>query len=144
MVRAELGDGTTRDVTRQAAYDVSDPTRAEVSFDGLVKVTRSCETAVSVRYMNGRATARLAFLAESPGFAWLGLPASGKIDELVFAKLKAMRMNPSGISSDHVFLRRAFLDAIGRLPEPERSAVFSGGSRPTEAIEAGGSTARSP
>ena len=65
VVTAEFDDGTTRDVTRQAAYDVSDPTRAEVSFDGLVKAARGCETAVSVRYMNGRGTARLAFLADS-------------------------------------------------------------------------------
>ncbi len=33
VVTAEFDDGTTRDVTRQAAYDVSDPTRAEVSVD---------------------------------------------------------------------------------------------------------------
>ena len=36
VVTAEFDDGTTRDVTRQAAYDVSDPTRVEVSVDGLV------------------------------------------------------------------------------------------------------------
>ena len=124
VVTAELDDGTTRDVTRQAAYDVSDPTRAEVSLDGLVKAARGCETAVSVRYMNGRGTARLAFLADRPDFVWRGSPATGPIDELVFAKLKAMRINPSGICSDSVFLRRAFLDAIGRLPEPGEARSF--------------------
>ena len=38
VVTAVFADGTTRDVTRQAAYDVSDPTRAEVSVDGQVHV----------------------------------------------------------------------------------------------------------
>ena len=104
-VTAELSDGTTRDVTRQAAYDVTDPTCAIVSPDGLVKVTRGCETAVSVRYMNGRTTARLAFLPEQSGFVWRGLSAAGPIDELVFAKLKAMRINPSEVCDDSVFLR---------------------------------------
>ncbi len=124
VVTAELDDGTTRDVTRQASYDVSDPTRAEVSLDGLVKASRGCETAVSVRYMNGRGTARLAFLADRPDFVWRGLPANGPFDERVFAKLKAMRINPSGICSDSVFLRRAYLDAIGRLPEPDEARAF--------------------
>jgi hypothetical protein len=124
IVTAELIDGTTRDVTRQAAFDVSDPTRAEVSAAGLVTVTRSCETAVSVRYMNGRCTARLAFLPVASDFVWHGVPATGLFDDLVFAKLKAMRINPSGVCEDSVFLRRASLDAIGRLPEPGEARSF--------------------
>ena len=112
-------------MTRQAAYDVSDPTRAEVSFDGLVKVTRGCETD-RARSVHERPRHQPGWPSwpSRPGFAWHGLPASGKIDELVFAKLKAMRKNPSGIGSDHVFLRRAFLDAIGRLPEPDEARSF--------------------
>ena len=113
-----------RSVSRQAAYDVSDPTRAEVSFDGLVKTSRGCETTVSVRYMNGRGTARLAFLANGPEFVWRGPTATGPFDRPAFAKLKAMRINASGICSDSVFLRRAFLDSIGRLPEPEEARSF--------------------
>ena len=35
-----------------------------------------------------------------------------------------MRINPSGICSDSVFLRRAFLDSIGRLPEPGEARSF--------------------
>ena len=52
VVTAEFDDGTTRDVTRQASYDVSDPTRASVSIDGLVRGRPGCETTVAVRYMN--------------------------------------------------------------------------------------------
>ena len=35
-VSAEFADGSTRDVTRQASFDLSDPTLAEVSTAGLV------------------------------------------------------------------------------------------------------------
>ena len=124
VVTALLTDGSIRDVTRQAAFDVSDPTRAEVSSDGLVKAVRGCETAVSVRYMNGRGTARITFLETKPDFVWRGLPTTGPFDGPVFAKLKAMRINPSGMCSDSVFLRRAFLDSIGRLPEPAEARSF--------------------
>jgi hypothetical protein len=130
VVTALLEDGTTRDVTRQAAYNVGDPTRAGVSIDGLVTATRGCETVVSVRYMNGRGTARLAFLANGRDFVWHGLPPAGPFDAPVFAKLKAMRINPSGICTDSVFLRRAYLDAIGRLPDAEEARSFLASTDP--------------
>ena len=144
VVTAAFDDGTSRDVTRQAAYDVSDPTRADVSFDGLVKAVRGCETTVSVRYMNGRGTARLAFLARGPDFVWRGptATATGPFDRPVFAKLKAMRINPSGACSDSVFLRRAFLDSIGRLPEPDEARSFLADHGPGETCQAGRSSGR--
>jgi Protein of unknown function (DUF1549)/Protein of unknown function (DUF1553) len=124
VVTAHFADGTSRDVTRQAAYDVSDPTRAEVSADGQVHAHGPCETTVAIRHMNGRATSRLAFLADRPGFVWCGREPRGTIDTVVFARLKALRINPSPVCSDPVFLRRAFLDAIGRLPDPMEARAF--------------------
>ena len=46
VVTAIFDNGTTRDVTRQAAYDISDPTRVEVSVDG----QRSCPRSVRDRH----------------------------------------------------------------------------------------------
>ena len=132
VVTALFDDGTTRDVTRQAAYDVSDPARAEISVAGSVRVRGPCETVIAVRYMNGRATSRLAFLAERPGFVWKGIDPNGPIDTYVFAKLKAMRMNPSPVCGDSVLLRRAFLDAIGRLPEPDEARAFLNSNDPAK------------
>ncbi len=45
-----------------------------------------------------------------------GLTPQGKIDELVFARLKQMGIQPSNLCSDAVFIRRAYLDVIGTLP----------------------------
>ena len=124
VVTAEFADGTIRDVTRQAAYDVSDPTRADVSVDGQVQVGAPCETTIAVRFMNGRGTSRLAFLADRPGFVWGSPVSKGPIDALVFAKLRALQVNPSSVSDDSTFLRPAFLDAIGRLPDPDMARTF--------------------
>ena len=94
VVTAEFADGSSRDVTRQASYDVSDPTVVSVSHDGRVEPKRPCETTVAIRYLDGRAVSRLAFLPDRPGFVWKDVPARNVVDTHVFAKLKSLRITP--------------------------------------------------
>jgi hypothetical protein len=124
IVTAELEDGLTRDVTRQAAYDLSDPTRFEVSADGLACAHHQGQVAIAVRYRNGRAVSRLAFPAERPGFTWRGGEARHPVDRDVLARLRALRINPSPPAEDRIFIRRAYLDAIGRLPDAAETYAF--------------------
>lgn len=48
----------------------------------------------------------------------------GRIDELVFGRLKQLGIAPAGLSSDGVFVRRVFLDVIGTLPTAEEAQQF--------------------
>ena len=48
----------------------------------------------------------------------------GKLDELVFAKLEELEIEPANLCSDGVFLRRAYLDAIGTLPTLDEALEF--------------------
>ncbi len=59
------------------------------------------------------------FIFESPAL----VTPHNKIDELVFAKLKLLEIEPA-ICSDAVFVRRAYLDVIGTLPTAEEARRF--------------------
>ena len=52
------------------------------------------------------------------------LTPQGKIDELVFGKLKELNIEPANLCSDAVFLRRVYLDTIGTLPTAEEAKRF--------------------
>ena len=124
LVTAEFSDGSSRDVTRQAAYDVNDPGLASVTSDGRVEANGPAEVVVAVRYLEGRGVSRLAFLPDRPDYSWDADPGSDPIDQAVFAKLKGLKIRPSEPATDAVFLRRAYLDALGILPSPEEARSF--------------------
>ena len=123
-VTAEFVDGSIRDVTRQATYDLSDPTLADVSKAGLVHARGPSEIAIAVRYLRGRGVSRIAFVADRPGFSWVGPEPLNMVDDHVFSRLRTLKINPSGPAADPVFLRRAYLDALGRLPLPAEARAF--------------------
>jgi hypothetical protein len=111
-----------------AVYDQSSEL-AEISVDGLVKRKRTGETTVIVRYLQCQEPVRVTFVPARPGFAWKGAAASNYIDEAVFAKLRTLRMNPSGLCGDSEFVRRAYLDLLGLLPTAEEARAFVADTR---------------
>ena len=50
--------------------------------------------------------------------------SQGRIDELVFARLRQLGIQPAQPSADAVFLRRVFLDTIGTLPTAAEARQF--------------------
>src|SRR5437763_1857477 len=122
-VRAVFSDGSARDVTRLAVFEPSN-LNVVVGRDGVARKQDTGEAAVLVRYLDRQATAQLAFVPARPGFAWQDVPANNYVDHHVFAKLRRLRMLPSPLCSDSVFLRRAYLDCIGVLPTAEETRRF--------------------
>jgi hypothetical protein len=52
------------------------------------------------------------------------LTSQGKIDKLVFARLKQLDIAPAPLCSDAVFVRRVYLDVIGTLPSAQEARAF--------------------
>src|SRR5581483_8133807 len=123
-VTAHFPDGSARDVTGLTRFAVNDPAAAEVTAAGVVRKLKPGEVAVAAEYMGVMAAAEVVFRDLAPGFRWPDPPANNFVDTLIFAKLQELRIEPAGLSTDEEFVRRAHLDAIGRLPTPERVRAF--------------------
>ncbi|MEO8660747.1 MAG: DUF1549 and DUF1553 domain-containing protein [Bryobacteraceae bacterium] len=123
-VKATYGDGTTRDVTREANVDSNIPNLASVEPDAKVKGERMGEATLLIRYQGNYATLPVTVLNPQPGFAWKQLPQHNYIDQLIDAKLQKLKIQPSAVVDDAGFLRRASLDLTGQLPGPEEIRGF--------------------
>ena len=62
--------------------------------------------------------------------------ARGRIDELVFGRLKQLGIQPANLCSDAVFVRRVYLDVIGTLPTGRGGPGIPGRPRPEQAQRA--------
>ncbi|HMF15614.1 MAG TPA: DUF1549 and DUF1553 domain-containing protein [Gemmataceae bacterium] len=128
--RVMYADGSRKDVSRLAVFESTNP-KIEVSRDGMVgnPPGEREETTIVVRYLHLQATSLLAFVPSSPGYQWTGARSHNYIDELVFARLKKLRMNPSSLCTDSEFLRRAHIDLLGVLPTSRETREFLGDKR---------------
>ncbi len=120
---AEFSDGSSRDVTPLAVYEVSQPI-ADVSHDGLVKGNSAGEVTVIVRYLHQQVAVRIAFVLQRQNFVWSAPEPANFVDEFVFSKLGKINVNPSPVCDDATFIRRVTLDLLGLLPTAEEARRF--------------------
>src|SRR5262249_44229249 len=125
-VLASFGDGITRDVTHLARFSVNNDSVATVTPAGRVEKVKHGEVAVAAQYMDRVASTRIVFLSAAPQFVWRDPPEHNYVDRLVFAKLRQMRIEPSGLCTDAEFIRRVTLDLTGQLPTPDEVRHFIG------------------
>jgi Protein of unknown function (DUF1549)/Protein of unknown function (DUF1553) len=124
VVRARYSDGSVRDVTSSALFLSNNDTSAKISPDGLVTAGDRGEAFVMARFATFTVGAQFIVLPKSLQFTFPAVPENNYIDTLVNAKLRKLRIAPSELCTDEVFLRRAYLDVIGLLPTPEEYQRF--------------------
>jgi len=129
-VRAKYADGTDRDVTSQAVFLSSNDNAAKVDPSGLVTAGSRGEAFVMARFETHTVGGPFITLPKELAFRWAAPPAAGPIDELVNAKLRKLRINPSELCTDEEFLRRASLDICGALPTSDEYRSFMASADP--------------
>ncbi|AMV38339.1 DUF1549 and DUF1553 domain-containing protein [Planctomyces sp. SH-PL62] len=132
-VTAFFSDGSSEDVTHLAAYGSSESTMVAVDPEGRVKAGKFAgEATISARYegMFANCDVSIPLPGEVPAEVYAALPRSNFIDDHVWTKLKKLGLTPSAPAGDPTFLRRAYLDVIGRLPTPEEAREFLADSTP--------------
>ncbi len=124
LVIAKYADGSTRDVTRDAHFSVSNIEVTEVNAGGVVKGLRRGEAALLVRYEGIYGTALITIMGDRSGYQWTDVPENNFIDQHVNAKLRKMKIVPSELTSDGEFARRVYLDLTGLPPRVETIRPF--------------------
>ena len=138
VVTARFADGSTRDVTHLADFSANEKEIAEVDEAGMVRVGRlSDEGVIVVRYMGQVARARITVPTDRQfnDAVYAGLPRNNFIDDLAYARFQKLGLLPSEACSDSEFMRRAFIDVIGLLPEPGEVRRFLADESPDKRAE---------
>jgi hypothetical protein len=131
-VRAKYSDGTDRDVTGLAVFLSSNDNAAAVSKDGKVTAANRGEAFVMARYEKQTVGVPFIVLSKNLAFKWKDVPANNYIDELVDAKLKLLRIQPSELCTDAEYIRRVSLDVCGVLPTSAESEQFIADADPAK------------
>ncbi len=131
-VVATYADGKTRDVTYESFVESGNTEVATISSNGLLTSIRRGEAPILARYEGAYAATTLTVMGDRTGFVWEEPETFNKVDELVAAKWKRMKIQPSELCDDAEFLRRVTLDLTGLPPTTEAVQSFLSDPRPSQ------------
>lgn len=134
VVTASYSDGSQRDVTWLTQFASNDAGLVDVDANGKVRVLRHGETAIRAHYQGQVAVVVVTIPFERPAIDFSQTQSitnpGNYIDEHVSAKLASLRIPPSVLASDQMFIRRVYLDTIGTLPTEAEVQGFIADTRP--------------
>jgi hypothetical protein len=131
VVTTQAPDDSREDMTHRVLYNSKNTDVARVSDRGIIRAVGPGETWVILRAAGQLSSVHIQVIPEPEAKA-AGDPVPAKspvdeknfIDEFVFAKLKKLKIEPSGLCTDEEFLRRVCLDVTGTLPPPHKVRKF--------------------
>jgi hypothetical protein len=124
VARAKYADGSDRDVTNLAVFLTNNDNSAGITPDGLVAAANRGEAYVMARFETHTVASQVLVLPKDVQYIPPQEAPVNYVDELVGAKLSKLRILPSELCGDEVFLRRVTIDITGVLPSEEEYQQF--------------------
>jgi Protein of unknown function (DUF1549)/Protein of unknown function (DUF1553)/Bacterial Ig-like domain len=127
VVTAHYTNGSAVDVTHLAAFQSNESAIVAVDESGKIQAGPiPGEAAITARFEGQFATCDVTIPLPDlvPAVLYASLPKANFIDGLVWEKLRKLGLTPSAPAPETTFFRRAYLDAIGRLPTPDETRAF--------------------
>jgi hypothetical protein len=134
VVLAHYDNGRVEDVTHWAKFSASDESVCQVDENGKVTILGHGEGAIVVWYASRLMLSRITVpFPNDVGESQYAVLANGSpIDRLVAQQLRELRLPPSPLCSDSEFVRRAFLDTLGVLPNATEVKQYMESSEPNK------------
>ena len=123
-VRAKYSDGTDRDVTSLALFMSNNDNSATINDQGVITASNRGEAFVMARFATHTVGSQFIVLPKGLNFTPPQVVETNYIDTLVSAKLNKLRIAPSEVCTDEVFVRRIYLDLVGVPPTIEEYGKF--------------------
>jgi hypothetical protein len=132
LVTAHFNDGSREDVTGWVRFESTNAGTASVDERGWVELKGAGEAGITTMYLSKVDVASMVvpFPNKARDAAFASAQQNNYIDKLVLDKLKALNIEPSGLSTDSEFFRRAYLDSTGTLPSAAEAEEFLASADP--------------
>lgn len=132
VVRAKYSNGRMSDVTPWSKFAATNEAVATVDEDGRIKVVGHGGGAVTVWYSSKIVNVRVTspYAAEAPDTVYAAAPRHNFIDELILDQLQMLHLPPAPPADDATFIRRAYLDTIGKLPTADEVRAYLADTAP--------------
>jgi len=130
-VRATYSDGTDRDVSTLSNFSTSNDNSVTIDKrKGIAASKHPGEAFLLSRFHTFTEGTQAIVIPANVAYTRPQLVENNYIDHHVYTKLDKLRILPSELCSDEEFIRRAYIDIVGKLPPPEDRAAFLANADP--------------